>query len=249
MAATKNILGSVIGVTTSRKVAALTFDDGPDPEYTLRLLAILKRYNTRATFFMVGEQASRHRNVVKQVAEAGHAIGNHTWTHPSFPTIGRRERQRQLRLCSQAIAPYGTKLFRPPFGHQNVASRIDAFTRGYEVIAWSFHAYDWLNHEPNRMTQHILSRLQPGSIILLHDALYRTPDPRYANREATLETVEQLLGQTAGEYAFVTVPELLTYGPAKRRNWYKPADASWLETLQPRGAPEILSNAQIRVGK
>jgi peptidoglycan/xylan/chitin deacetylase (PgdA/CDA1 family) len=83
----------------------MTFDDGPDPEYTPRLLDILKKYQVHATFFiMVGEAAHNHPKLVRQVAQAGHAVGNHSWDHPSFPLISGRERRAQIRACAEAIA-------------------------------------------------------------------------------------------------------------------------------------------------
>jgi len=112
--AERHLMGIITHVETQEEVAALTFDDGPHPEYTPRLLEILERLQARATFFMVGEAAQRHREIVRRVADAGHAIGNHSWDHPSFPQITGRERREQIRPCERAIAPYGERIFRPP---------------------------------------------------------------------------------------------------------------------------------------
>ena len=127
-------VGTITRVSTSKPVAALTFDDGPDPVFTPRLLAVLHKHQAKATFFMVGKAAERHPDIVKEVAVAGHAIGNHSWDHPSFPLISRRERWAQVRACEKAIAPYGQRLFRPPYGDQNLLSRLEASWLGYQVI-------------------------------------------------------------------------------------------------------------------
>ena len=86
-------------------MVGLTFDDGPDPEYTPRLLEILHRHGARATFFMAGEAARQHPELVRQVAQAGHAIGNHGWDHPSFPFISRDERLAQMRTALKQSNP------------------------------------------------------------------------------------------------------------------------------------------------
>src|SRR6266849_2574451 len=104
-AVARNLIGTIAHVATRDAVAALTFDDGPHPEYTPRLLQILERHQARATFFMLGEKAHRYPELVQRVAQAGHAIGNHSWDHPVFPEISRRERRDQIRACAKAIDP------------------------------------------------------------------------------------------------------------------------------------------------
>jgi peptidoglycan/xylan/chitin deacetylase (PgdA/CDA1 family) len=113
------VMGPITHVATREPVAALTFDDGPHPDYTLRLLEILGRHQATATFFVVGEAAQRHPDVVRQIAASGHALGNHGWDHTSLVTVDGRERRRQVRACAAAIGPCGERLFRPPFGHQS----------------------------------------------------------------------------------------------------------------------------------
>lgn len=161
-AAALRVMGTITHVSTQDAVAALTFDDGPYSEFTPRLLNILERHQARATFFVVGEAAQRHPEIVWQVAQAGHVIGNHTWDHPSFPLISGRERRAQLRACEQAIAPYGQRIFRPPYGHQSVASRLDALWLGYQVVNWNLHAYDWLDHDADWMADRLVNQNQPG---------------------------------------------------------------------------------------
>jgi peptidoglycan/xylan/chitin deacetylase (PgdA/CDA1 family) len=224
-------MGTITNVETRDPVVSLTFDDGPHPEFTPRLLNILAGYQARATFFVVGESAQRYRELVRRVARAGHAICNHSWNHPSFPLTTGRERRAQIRACARAIAPYGERMFRPPYGHQNVASRLDALWLGYQVITWNVVAYDWLDHDAHWIANRLMDRIRPGSIVLLHEALYVTTEERYVDRGPTLEAVDMLLEQLSGGFRFVTVPELLQCGRAQRRNWYRGADPDWLNEL------------------
>src|SRR5687767_1986315 len=93
--------GAIHRFITTLPIAALTFDDGPHPKFTPQLLSVLARYNAHATFFIVGEAARQHPEIVRAIAEAGHAIANHSWDHARFPEISSAERRRQLRLCAE----------------------------------------------------------------------------------------------------------------------------------------------------
>jgi peptidoglycan/xylan/chitin deacetylase (PgdA/CDA1 family) len=219
-------------VSTQDPVAALTFDDGPHPVFTIRLLEILESYHARATFFMVGNAARRHPELVRRVAEAGHAIGNHSWDHPSFPLISARKRREQIRACSKALAPYEQCLFRPPFGHQNVWSRLDALWLGYRVVTWNLVAVDWLDRDAESIAGGIVSQIRPGSVILFHDSLYMILEERYANREPTLEAVRLVLDRVGNYFRFVTVPELLRHGRPRQENWYRMGRAEFLNRLR-----------------
>jgi peptidoglycan/xylan/chitin deacetylase (PgdA/CDA1 family) len=225
-------MGTITHVSVCDPVAALTFDDGPHPESTSRLLDILDRYQTRATFFLVGEAAQRYPELVRRMAQAGHSIGIHTWDHSSFPLISRRERRAQLRAYQKAVAPYGQRLFRPPYGHQSVTSRLDALLLGYQVVTWSVVAEDWLDHDANWMADQLTKKIKPGSVVLLHDVLYHIVDERYADRGPVLEAVGLLLERFGDSFHFVTVPELLRRGRPQRAHWYWKADLDWLNSLR-----------------
>jgi peptidoglycan-N-acetylglucosamine deacetylase len=226
-----NILSTVTRVRTAEPVAALTFDDGPDPEYTPKLIDILKRHQAHATFFMVGEVARANPQLVRRVAEAGHAIGNHSWDHPSFPLISGRERRAQIRACAEAIAPHGERLFRPPYGEQDIASRIDAIMLGYKVIMFDVWSDDWCGGDPETVARQLERRLHPGGIVVLHDRLSDALDPSYFNREPLLEAVEIFLGRVGDRFRFVTVPQLLRRGRAHKELWYKSANVELLNRL------------------
>jgi len=236
-------IGTITNVSTSKPVAALTFDDGPDPVFTPRLLAVLHKHQAKATFFMVGKAAERHPNIVKAVAIAGHAIGNHSWDHPSFPLITRRERWAQIRACEKAIAPYGQRLFRPPYGDQNLLSRLEASWLGYQVIMYSLTAVDWLDHDAEWMKNRMMTRIQNGSILLLHDSLFHYRDNRYADRDPMLNGLDGLLKELGGRFTFVTIPELIRQGRPQRQYWTKTTDISILNERSGRyGEPRQYSN-------
>lgn len=94
-------MGTITHVATQDPVAALTFDDGPHPRYTPRILQILEKHQARATFFMVGEAAQKQQELVRLVAQAGHAIGNHSWDHPSLSSICGRDRRSMIARMQQ----------------------------------------------------------------------------------------------------------------------------------------------------
>ena len=231
----RHLTGTITRVSTQSLAAALTFDDGPHSEFTPRVLDILERYRAHATFFMVGEAAQQYPEVVRRVAEAGHAIGNHSWDHASFPFISRQARLGQIQACHRATAPYGQRLFRPPYGQQSVASRFAPFWLGYKVITWNQEVGDWWDPDARRMADSLVRRIRPGNIVLLHDALCDHPsaDKRpmvtlspYPNREPMLEALTLFLEQTASRFRFVTIPELLRQGYPQKRNWYRVTPAA-----------------------
>lgn len=222
---------ALIHVLTEDSMVALTFDDGPDPVYTPRLLDILAAHRSRATFFMIGARAHRHRELVARIAAEGHVIGNHSWDHPSFLLISREERRKQLRDCARAIFPYDAKLFRPPYGHQDFSSWLDVDQMGYRVIAWNIEAGDWEERSGASIADAVTAQLQPGAIVLFHDGLFDAIDSRNFPRGATISAVELLLDRLAGSLRFVTVPELLQHGAPRYKKWAYTEDKEELNRL------------------
>jgi peptidoglycan-N-acetylglucosamine deacetylase len=227
--AARRFMGTVTHFDTQETVAALTFDDGPHPDSTPRLLEILRRHDAHGTFFMVGISASAHPEQMRKVAEAGHAVCNHSWDHPSFPFIASDERRRQIRACEKALAPYGQRFFRPPYGEQSLASRIDAWRLGYRVVTWSANSADWCEPDPARIVESLMERVRPGCVILFHDALFvrtrpekapKLARPRHPDRETMLTAIEMFLGRCDGQFRFVTIPELFRRARPVLQNWY-----------------------------
>ena len=205
----EKVSGAITHVATKEAVAAITFDDGPNPQFTPPLLDLLEKYQVHATFFMLGETAQTYPELVRKVAQAGHAIGNHSWDHPQFSLISKRDRRWQIRACERAIAPYGQRLFRPPFGQHNAASRFDAWWLGYQIINWDLDARDWIDANANSIADRLVHQIHSGSIILLHDGLFRPVEERYVNRQPMLEALAMVLQRLDGRFRFVTIPELV----------------------------------------
>lgn len=155
------------GMGEAAKTVYLTFDDGPIPEVTPKVLEILSRYHVKATFFMVGENIHKHPEVYRQVADAGHSIGNHTYHHVK----GWRTTLRRY-LSEVRQFPVDTRLFRPPYGKATFIQRLALHRKGYRIIYWDILTRDYdARQTPETMLALIQKRTRPGSIINFHDSL------------------------------------------------------------------------------
>jgi len=158
----------------------LTFDDGPIPEVTPRVLAILAQYGIKATFFMVGENIDKHPDVFEQVLQAGHSIGNHTYNHLKgwktpysayMANIAQWEDAFRRHFPSPSGEPEGS-LFRPPYGKATLRQRRAIHRRGYRLIYWDILTRDYdASVTPEQMMTNIRRNTRPGSIINFHDSL------------------------------------------------------------------------------
>lgn len=217
----RRLLGTITHVVTEAPVAALTFDDGPHPIYTPLLLDVLARHKAKATFFVIGQQVRQHPEIVRRMLDEGHALANHTFDHPFFLKLSSEERRRQLRECARAIGPRATPMFRPPRGHQSVQSRVDIMRAGYDVVTWNLHAEDWRRHDAEWMAARLVGGMKPGSIVLLHDAIWDPQEEGVTDRRPVVAAVDLVLNRLDRKFRFVTVPELLRYGRAGRVNWVR----------------------------
>ena len=175
----KSILQSLYpyGVFRTGKAVYLTFDDGPIPEVTPKVLDILARYDVKATFFMVGENIDKHPEVFEQVAAAGHSIGNHTYNHLKGWYTPFDDYMSNVAQCNKAIfthhpSLYIPTLFRPPYGKATLRQRIALHNEWYKIIYWDILTRDY---EPTRTPEQMLRQIQretrKGSIINFHDSL------------------------------------------------------------------------------
>lgn len=184
------------------KYIALTFDDGPSAEVTPRVLDILKQYNAKATFFMLGSQVDYHPKIAKLVAEAGHEIGNHTEQHQDLTKLGPEGIRKEIESTSDKISnitgvrPY---LVRPPYGAYNEHVKNDAANHGNSIILWSVDSLDWKNRNADAINREIQQQLTSGAIVLMHDIHPTTADAL----PDLMETLQQK------GYQFVTVSQLL----------------------------------------
>lgn len=200
----RRYFGPISDVRTTTRVAALTFDDGPNPTYTPWLLEVLARRRAKATFFMIGSAARAYPEIVRAVAAAGHAIGNHSQTHPDFLKVRHGRRIAEIRACSESLGEHETKIFRPPFGRENFASHLAARSLGYQVAKWTVSTGDWEAISSAEIYARVRAKLRPGAIVLLHDGSARDPS---ADRSAMVEAVDRLLGE-ADDYRYLTLPDL-----------------------------------------
>ncbi|MFD8704802.1 polysaccharide deacetylase family protein [Kitasatospora sp. NPDC059648] len=175
------VAGAVVAVPTETAEAAgarggnvvyLTFDDGPSPTYTPRILSILNRYGVHATFFEIGENVAAHPSLTAQVARQGHSVQNHSWSHPDLRRLSPASFNSQVGDTDRAIrAQTGRtpKCLRPPYGAVNGAVRSRAAALGKEVVLWSVDPADWSRPGAAAIRSRVLRNVRPGSVILLHD--------------------------------------------------------------------------------
>jgi peptidoglycan/xylan/chitin deacetylase (PgdA/CDA1 family) len=198
--------GILFRVETSEPLAALTFDDGPAPGHTSVVLDLLARHEARATFFMIGERAEAHPDLLKAVRERGHEIGNHAFTGRRTVRLSEDELLADLRRTDEVLQlPGPERLFRPPSG-LITPSQLDAIRKhGYRCVLGSAYPFDPA-HPPSAYIRWLaVKNLEPGVIVVLHDGI---PDP-----SRTLAVLDDILaaGRRKG-LRFVTVSELLGQG-------------------------------------
>lgn len=188
----------------SQKKIALTFDDGPHPLYTPEILDILKEYNIKATFFVVGQNVELHPEIVKRAISEEHDIGNHTFTHCHVSDTSFEEITKEIQSCEETIyelCEYHVKLFRPPEGVLPECVRNYAINEDYSVILWSIDTYDWAHAPISNIKRNIAKNISSGDIILMHDYVPDSLTPQ------ALRIIIPMLLEDG--YQFVTVSELI----------------------------------------
>lgn len=163
-------------ILDSKSQIHLTFDDGPDPIVTPQILNILKKYNIKATFFCVGEKIKKHPYVVSQIDDAGHTIGNHSYSHSNFFDFFRTNKViDELKKTNQLISGLTgkeCKIFRPPFGviNPNIAKAVRKLN--IETVGWSIRSLDTVKNKKTVLKR--INKAKPGDIILFHDTKSQT---------------------------------------------------------------------------
>jgi peptidoglycan/xylan/chitin deacetylase (PgdA/CDA1 family) len=198
------------GPADSNRIA-LTFDDGPCPGFTEEVLDILRHHEVKATFFVCGQNVERSPEILRRVQAEGHAIGNHSYSHP-FPFFRSRAFfARQIDFTQEAVEKVTAKrpkFFRPPYGARWLGLHAVLKARGLSLVNWSDTGYDWKLHTEG-IVRETLKTLGPGSIILLHDGL-RTCPPQKVDRSPTVKALPAILdGALKAGFTFVTLDELL----------------------------------------
>ena len=163
------------GPARTEKAVALTFDDGPSPQYTPRILAALTKLRVRATFFVIGYLAEANPDLVRQELRQGMTVGNHSYNHPQVPPFAQLPPQLlsdEIALGEQVLSRLGVQpgLFRPPGGSTSPQLVRAAAALGQRVVLWSVDPADWRpGSSPKAITKRVLSAVRPGSIVILHD--------------------------------------------------------------------------------
>lgn len=227
-APTNQIFGKTIvaGAPTVREVA-LTFDDGPNPPYTDRILDVLHAEHAPATFFVVGRAVVAYPATMRRIARDGHAIGNHTWDHAHLIVESRGTMRAELDRTDVAIAKITgrhTHLMRPPFGSRDFMVVNEAHRLGYRVVMWNVPLpRDWEQPGDATIVKRVVENVGDGSIIVLHDgnrgricAREKRPThdcDRSQEIGATRSIVQAL---RARGFRFVTIPQLIADAQPKR---------------------------------
>ncbi|MBK7997949.1 MAG: polysaccharide deacetylase family protein [Verrucomicrobia bacterium] len=191
---------------SSQQRVALTFDDGPDPRSTSALLDLLRAENVPATFFCIGRHVAAHPELAARIAQDGHLLGNHTYTHSNatnfFGLARLTEEMSRTQSAMRDAAGVAPVYFRPPMGLSNPRVFKAASSLGLKVVGWTARGIDTQIRDSNRVVQRILRGVRPGAIILLHDG--NIPPERL------LPTVKLLLAKLRGQgYQFARLDHLI----------------------------------------
>jgi len=184
------------------KICSVSFDAAWGNEDTDDLIAILGKYNIKATFFVVGSWVDKYPESVKQLADAGHEIMNHSDSHPHLTKLSEENIKAEINACSdkiEAITGVRPILMRPPYGDYNDKVVASARDVGHYTIQWDVDSLDWKDLEPSAIYDRVVKRVSPGSIVLFHNAAKNTP-------AALPRILEKLI---ADGYSFVPISELI----------------------------------------
>ncbi|WP_062203534.1 polysaccharide deacetylase family protein [Demequina salsinemoris] len=183
------------------KCLALTFDDGP-VDGTAELLDVLAERGAKATFFVVGKNASQHPDIVKRMVAEGHAVGNHSWSHADLTDLSDKQLAREITRTSdriEQITGVRPTVLRPPYGATGPRVAAVAEDEGLAQILWDVDPADWKVRDAGKVTKRVVKDAHPGAIVLSHDIHEST-------RDAYAKIIDKLLAQG---YTLVTIPDLL----------------------------------------
>jgi peptidoglycan/xylan/chitin deacetylase (PgdA/CDA1 family)/uncharacterized membrane protein YbhN (UPF0104 family) len=214
------LFGRVVdGAGVHEPVVAITFDDGPSPDTTPRVLDALRAADAHATFFILGRHAEQHPEIVQRIAREGHEIANHTYGHGILVFASQRDITRELLRTHRLLLESGTRpprLFRAPHGFRNPYVVRVARRLGYRVVGWTKGVFDTARPGADVIAERSRKALRPGAILLLHDA----DGNGDGDRSQTADALPQILRdvQEAG-LRTVTVSELARLAPERRTSW------------------------------
>ena len=197
------LVGVVGNPPNTPRIMALTFDDGPSPQFTPEILQLLTRYNAHATFFVLGSEAAHFPQLVRDIIKQGSAVANHGYNHINYFQAGLA---RTLHDAAQAQALFDKEkipsipFYRPPFGNSNQRLVEAMAQKGYAVTLWSVDTHDWSKPGISYITRKVLTDAKPNAIVLMHDS--------GGNRNQTVAALAAILPVLKAEgYKFVTLSQ------------------------------------------
>lgn len=212
--------GSVGFVKTDSPVVALTFDDGPDPRWTPRILDILSEQHSCASFFMLVQNARRFPELVRRVVAEGHEVGLHGLDHRRIAGGSRRSTRLLLEAGALELAGISgvpVKYFRPPFGAQTVSTFLGERDAGLETVMWDVDSFDWHGLDEVKVASDVVERAEPGSIVLLHDILADDPECGFDRARAVQLIVDGLQRRSLHS---TTLSKLMAAGTVRRSAYF-----------------------------
>ena len=198
------------GLPPGSKQLALTYDDGPNDPHTFRLLELLARHGIRATFFVIGQYVQQRPDIAREIVKGGHALGNHTFSHPNLILASHRQTESELQQCQQSLSDTTgelPRLFRPPFGGRQPGTLRITRNLGLEPVMWNVTGWDWKGRPAEYLEQKIRGQIHGGDVILLHDGSHAVFG---ADRSQTVIATDRLISTFKSQgFEFVTIPEMM----------------------------------------
>ena len=200
----------------NEKAVALTFDDGPSPIYTPQILALLKQYGARGTFFVIGHKVEQNPGLVQAELKDGNEVGNHSFSHPRMTKENQAARERELERTAVDLdlagCPQDARLFRPPYSAWDDRLKSYMAHTGRRIALWSLDSGDWQGLPAPAIIHNVLDRVKNGAIIIFHDS----DEHARADRHPTVEALKTILPALKAQgYRMVTISELVG---CKRQN-------------------------------
>ena len=200
---------NVVHLNTNQRIVALTYDDGPNPPYTDQLLDVLDKHNVKATFFLIGNRVEKYPETVNRIIAEDHQIGNHSYSHPLLGFLPPAYVQRQIERTDNLLQRFSVTdeiLFRAPVLTRFLPVAYVLAKADRTHISCNVWSWDWTTQNPNKITETVLRKTEPGSIIVLHDG---KAENKEANRSGTIEATDRIITALKRDgYQFVRLSDV-----------------------------------------